>query len=158
DAVVMAAAVADFRPAERSVTKIKKDGSKPAPIGLVPNPDILAELSVRRNAAAAPGAPGALPAGLGPRPVIVGFAAETEPDLAESRVKLARKGCDLLVVNRVGNGLAFGTSDNEAVVVGADGSQTEIARVPKEVLADTVWDLVASRLRSRVASPGPSRR
>ena len=158
DAVVMAAAVADFRPAERSDTKIKKDGSEPAPIGLVPNPDILAELSARRNAAAAPGAPGALPAGLGPGQVIVGFAAETEPDLAESRAKLARKGCDLLVVNRVGNGLAFGTSDNEAVVVGADGSQTEIARVPKEVLADTVWDLVASRLRSRVALPGPSRR
>ena len=155
DAVVMAAAVADFRPAERSDTKIKKDGSEPAPIGLVPNPDILAELSVRRNAAAAPGA---LPAGLGPGQVIVGFAAETEPDLAESRVKLARKGCDLLVVNRVGNGLAFGTSDNEAVVVGADGSQTEIARVPKEVLADTVWDLVASRLRSKVALRGPSRR
>ena len=158
DAVVMAAAVADFRPAERSDTKIKKDGSEPAPIGLVPNPDILAELSARRNAAAAPGAPGALPAGLGPGQVIVGFAAETEPDLAESRAKLARKGCDLLVVNRVGNGLAFGTSDNEAVVVGADGSQTEIARVPKEVLADAVWDLVASRLRSRVALRGPSRR
>jgi len=155
DAVVMAAAVADFRPAERSDTKIKKDGSEPAPIGLVPNPDILAELSVRRNAAAAPGT---LPAGLGPGQVIVGFAAETEPDLAESRVKLARKGCDLLVVNRVGSGLAFGTSDNEAVVVGADGSQTEIARVPKEVLADTVWDLVASRLRSRVPLRGPSRR
>ncbi len=158
NAVVMAAAVADFRPAERSDTKIKKDGSEPAPIGLVPNPDILAELSARRNAAVADAAPGALPAGPGPGQVIVGFAAETAPDLAESRVKLARKGCDLLVVNRVGNGLAFGTSDNEAVVVGADGSQTEIARVPKEVLADTVWDLVASRLRSRVALPGPSRR
>jgi phosphopantothenoylcysteine decarboxylase/phosphopantothenate--cysteine ligase len=153
DAVVMAAAVADFRPAERSDRKIKKDGSEPAPIGLVPNPDILAELSVRRNAAAAPGA---LPAGLGPGQVIVGFAAETEPDLAESRIKLARKGCDLLVVNRVGNGLAFGTSDNEAVVVGADGSQTEIPQVPKDVLADTVWDLVASRLRSKVALRGPS--
>jgi phosphopantothenoylcysteine decarboxylase / phosphopantothenate---cysteine ligase len=158
DAVVMAAAVADFRPAERSDTKMKKDGSVPAPIGLVPNPDILAELSVRRKAAVAPGGPGTLPAGLGPGQVIVGFAAETEPDLAESRVKLARKGCDLLVVNRVGSGLAFGTSDNEAVVVGADGSQTEIARVPKEVLADTVWDLVASRLRSRVALPRPYRR
>ncbi len=159
DAVVMAAAVADFRAAERSDTKIKKDGSEPAPIGLVPNPDILAELSARRNAVAVPGVPGvpgALPAQPGPGQVIVGFAAETEPDLAESRAKLARKGCDLLVVNRVGNGLAFGTSDNEAVVVGADGSQTEIARVPKEVLADTVWDLVASRLRPKVALPGPS--
>jgi phosphopantothenoylcysteine decarboxylase / phosphopantothenate---cysteine ligase len=159
DAVVMAAAVADFRPARRSDSKIKKDGSEPAPIGLVPNPDILAELSARRTAPAAaraPGAPAAPPAGPGPGPVIVGFAAETEPDLAESRAKLARKGCDLLVVNRVGNGLAFGTSDNEAVVVGADGSQAEIARVPKEVLADTVWDLVASRLRPKAALPGPS--
>ena len=110
---------------------------------------------VVRAAQCGPAAPGALPAGLGPGQVIVGFAAETEPDLAGSRVKLARKGCDLLVVNRVGNGLAFGTSDNEAVVVGADGSQTEIARVPKEVLADTVWDLVAPRLRSKVALRGP---
>jgi len=159
DAVVMAAAVADFRPAERSGSKIKKDGSQPAPIGLVPNPDILAELSARRAAAAGPpGAPAGRPAGLGPGQVIVGFAAETEPDLAGSRAKLARKGCDLLVVNRVGNGLAFGTSDNEAVVVGADGSQTEIPRVPKEVLADIVWDLVASRLRSTVALRGLSRR
>jgi phosphopantothenoylcysteine decarboxylase/phosphopantothenate--cysteine ligase len=160
DAVVMAAAVADFRPAERSGTKIKKNDSEPAPIGLVRNPDILAELSARRNAAAgapgAPGPPGALPAALGPGQVIVGFAAETELDPAGIQAKLARKGCDLLVVNQVGNGLAFGTSDNAAVVVGADGSQTEIARAPKEVLADTVWDLVAPRLRSQVALRGPS--
>jgi phosphopantothenoylcysteine decarboxylase / phosphopantothenate---cysteine ligase len=133
DAVVMAAAVADFRPAARQGTKIKKDGSAtavPAPIELVQNPDILAGLSARR-------APGQ---------VVVGFAAETELDLAESRAKLARKGCDLLVVNRVGGGLAFGTPDNEAVVLGADGSRTEIARGPKEVLADRVWDLVGARL------------
>jgi phosphopantothenoylcysteine decarboxylase / phosphopantothenate---cysteine ligase len=158
DAVVMAAAVADFRPVTRSGTKIKKDNSEPAPIGLVRNPDILAELSARRHAA---GSSGTLPAAAGPGAagpgqVVVGFAAETELDLAESRAKLAGKGCDLLVVNRVGNGLAFGTSDNEAVVVGADGSQTEIPRAPKEVLADTVWDLVAPRLRSKVALPGPS--
>ena len=66
DAVVMAAAVADFRPAERSDTKIKKDGSGPAPIGLVPNPDILAELSVRRNAAGRPGRPARSRPGWGP--------------------------------------------------------------------------------------------
>ncbi len=147
DAVVMAAAVADFRPEVRSEAKIKKDGSQPAPIILIQNPDILAELSARRSAAAglpyppheagappapheagaapaphgagAPPAPheaGALPGASRPGQVIVGFAAETELDLASSRAKLARKGCDLLVVNRVGNGLAFGTSDNEAVV------------------------------------------
>ena len=150
DAVVMAAAVADFRPAVRSDAKVKKDGSAPAPIHLVQNPDILAELSARRGAGPARRRRARTPA-RGPRPgqVIVGFAAETELDLDGSRAKLARKGCDLLVVNRVGNGLAFGTSDNEAVVLGADGSQTHIARAAKEVLADAVWDLVASRLRHR---------
>jgi len=129
DAVVMAAAVADFRPADRQPAKIKKDGSAPAPIELVQNPDILAELSARRP----------------PGQLVVGFAAETQLDLAASRAKLARKGCDLLVVNRVGDGLAFGTPDNEAVVVAADGSSTEITRAPKEVLADRVWDLVVDR-------------
>jgi phosphopantothenoylcysteine decarboxylase/phosphopantothenate--cysteine ligase len=137
DAVVMAAAVADFRPAARSDSKIKKNDSEPEPIRLVRNPDILAELSARRGAATGPGGTGQ---------VIVGFAAETEPDLAESQAKLARKGCDLLVVNRVGQGLAFGTPDNEALVVGADGTQTKISRGPKGALADTVWDLVAARL------------
>ncbi len=132
DAVVMAAAVADFRPATRQGAKIKKDAADdvPAPIELVRNPDILAELSARR-------APGQ---------VVVGFAAETELNLAGSRAKLARKGCDLLVVNRVGGGLAFGTPDNEAIVLGADGSQTEITKVAKDVLADQVWDLVRARL------------
>jgi phosphopantothenoylcysteine decarboxylase / phosphopantothenate---cysteine ligase len=133
DAVVMAAAVADFRPATRQDAKIKKDAAAddvPAPIELVRNPDILAELSARR-------APGQ---------VVVGFAAETELDLDGSRAKLARKGCDLLVVNRVGGGLAFGTPDNEAIVLGSDGSQTEITKVAKDVLADQVWDLVRARL------------
>jgi phosphopantothenoylcysteine decarboxylase / phosphopantothenate---cysteine ligase len=133
DALVMAAAVADFRPAARQEAKIKKDTTAegvPAPIELVRNPDILAELSARRASGQ----------------VVVGFAAETELDLAESRAKLARKGCDLLVVNRVGNGLAFGTADNEAIVLGADGSQTEITKVAKDVLADRVWDLVLAQL------------
>jgi phosphopantothenoylcysteine decarboxylase/phosphopantothenate--cysteine ligase len=133
DAIVMAAAVADFRPATRQEAKIKKDTAAdgvPAPIELVRNPDILAELSARRATGQ----------------VVVGFAAETELDLAESRAKLVRKGCDLLVVNRVGNGLAFGTPDNEAVVLGADGSHTQIGRVAKDVLADQVWDLVLARL------------
>ena len=131
DAVVMAAAVADFRPATRHPSKIKKTGAVPEPITLTENPDVLAGLSARR------GHPGQ---------VVVGFAAETEDLLANGRAKLARKGCDLLVVNQVGGGLAFGTSDNEAVVLGADGSVTEIPRGRKEALADAVWDLVAGRL------------
>lgn len=135
DAVVMAAAVADFRPAARSGSKIKKSSAEPEPIHLVKNPDILAELGERRREGGAPY----------PR-VIVGFAAETDDVLANGRAKLARKGCDLLVVNQVGEGLAFGTPDNAAVVLGAEGERVEIPRGPKEDLADVVWDLVARRL------------
>ena len=131
DAVVMAAAVADYRPETRSDSKIKKSGGAPPPLHLVQNPDILAELSGHR---AQPGQ------------VIVGFAAETGDVLANGRAKLAAKGCDLLVVNQVGGGLAFGTTDNEAVVLAADGSETPVPRGPKEVLADVIWDLVVSRL------------
>ncbi|QUI30734.1 bifunctional phosphopantothenoylcysteine decarboxylase/phosphopantothenate--cysteine ligase CoaBC [Streptomyces alfalfae] len=132
DAVVMAAAVADFRPETYAAGKIKKkDGEEPAPIALVRNPDILAEIAGER-----------------PRPgqVIVGFAAETDAVLANGRAKLARKGCDLLVVNEVGERKTFGAEENEAVVLGADGSETPVPHGPKEALADTVWDLVARRL------------
>ncbi len=77
----------------------------------------------------------------------MGFAAETHDVLAAGQAKLAAKGCDLLVVNQVGNGLAFGVSTNEAVVLAADGSQTLVPHGPKESLADVVWDLVAARLK-----------
>ncbi len=133
DVVVMAAAVADYRPATRHEGKIKKDGQPPEPLRLVENPDILAALAAQRD-------PG------GTRPVLVGFAAETDTSEQAARAKLARKGCDLLVVNAVGNGLGFGTPDNEAVVYGADGSATRIARGPKEALANVVWDLAADNL------------
>ncbi len=131
DAVVMAAAVADYRPVTRSDSKIKKDAGPPEPIGLVENPDILADLSARR-----------------PRDgqVIVGFAAETDPDIEAARAKLKRKGCDLLVLNQVGGGLGFGTPDNEAVILGADQSRTEVPRGTKSALAQVVWDLVTARL------------
>ncbi|TGB12958.1 bifunctional phosphopantothenoylcysteine decarboxylase/phosphopantothenate--cysteine ligase CoaBC [Streptomyces sp. MZ04] len=132
DAVVMAAAVADFRPETYATGKIKKkDGQEPAPIALVRNPDILAEIAADR-----------------PRPgqVVVGFAAETDDVLANGRAKLERKGCDLLVVNEVGERKTFGSEENEAVVLGADGSETPVPYGPKEALADTVWDLVAERL------------
>ncbi len=133
DAVVMAAAVADYRPQSRSDQKIKKAGTAPEPLALVENPDILRELASGR------------PAGQ----VIVGFAAETEDIVRHGRAKLSAKEADLLVVNRVGPGIAFGTDDNEALVLAADGSSTPIPRGPKDVLADVVWDLVAARL------PGP---
>ena len=135
DAVVMAAAPADFRPASATDVKIKKadDGSAPD-IPLVQNPDILAELSAHR-----------------PRPdlVVVGFAAETGDEhgtvLDHARAKLARKGCDLLVVNDVSGGKVFGSPDNEAVVLDKDGGATGVPRGSKAELAHVVWDRVASR-------------
>ncbi|TDC88927.1 bifunctional phosphopantothenoylcysteine decarboxylase/phosphopantothenate--cysteine ligase CoaBC [Actinomadura sp. 7K507] len=130
DAVVMAAAVADFRPSGYQGSKIKKtEGGEPEPIRLVKNPDILAELGETRH----------------PGQVIVGFAAETENVLDNGRAKLARKRSDLLVVNQVGEDLTFGRPDNAAVILGADGSQTEVPRGAKEALAEIVWDLVAAR-------------
>jgi len=63
------------------------------------------------------------------------------------RAKLARKGCDLLVVNDVSGGKAFESTENAAVVLADDGTSTEVPHGPKEVLADTIWDLVAPRLR-----------
>jgi phosphopantothenoylcysteine decarboxylase/phosphopantothenate--cysteine ligase len=137
DAVVMAAAPADFRPTARSDAKIKKadDGSSP-PILLEQNPDILAELSRDR---ARDGS------------VIVGFAAETGDEtggvMEHGRAKLARKGCDLLVVNDVSGGKVFGSTENEAVVLAADGGTTPVPRGSKAVLSHVIWDLVAARLR-----------
>jgi phosphopantothenoylcysteine decarboxylase / phosphopantothenate---cysteine ligase len=141
DAVVMAAAVADFRPVGRSGSKIKKSGAAPEPLQLAENPDVLRTLATHRTR---------------PDQVIVGFAAETEDILRNGQAKLAAKGCDLLVVNQVGGGLAFGTSDNEAVVLGADGSQTPVPRGPKEILADIVWDLVAARLKPALGPGAPA--
>ncbi|WP_433191037.1 bifunctional phosphopantothenoylcysteine decarboxylase/phosphopantothenate--cysteine ligase CoaBC [Actinoallomurus sp. CA-150999] len=132
DAVVMAAAVADFRPAGYHDVKIKKtDTDEPAPIALVKNPDILVELVAARR----------------PHQVIVGFAAETNDVLRNGREKLARKGCDLLVVNEVGERLTFGAPDNAAVILSADGTSVDVPRGSKEDLADEVWDQVTGRLQ-----------
>ncbi|MFE5937839.1 bifunctional phosphopantothenoylcysteine decarboxylase/phosphopantothenate--cysteine ligase CoaBC [Streptomyces sp. NPDC056470] len=134
DAVVMAAAVADFRPAVYAPGKIKKRDDVEAPVvELVRNPDILAEISADRAL---------------PDQVIVGFAAETDDVLANGREKLRRKGCDLLVVNEVGERKTFGSEENEAVILASDGSDTPVPYGPKEALAEKVWDLVAPRLRS----------
>jgi phosphopantothenoylcysteine decarboxylase/phosphopantothenate--cysteine ligase len=136
DAVVMAAAPADFRPLDVSGTKIKKsdDGSTPQ-IRLTQNPDILAGLASERP---------------NDHIVVVGFAAETG-DAAGSvmdhaRAKLARKGCDLLVVNDVGGGAVFGSEDNEAVVLAQDGSAVSVPLGSKSALAHVIWDRVADLL------------
>jgi phosphopantothenoylcysteine decarboxylase/phosphopantothenate--cysteine ligase len=137
DAVVMAAAPADFRPTSVSDAKIKKsdDGSAPS-VELEQNPDILHELSTHRSRAGQ---------------LVVGFAAETGDatgsvlDLA--RAKLARKGCDLLVVNDVSGGAVFGSADNEVVILAADGGSRDVPRGSKTQVAHAIWDEVASRLQ-----------
>ncbi len=136
DVVVMAAAPADFRPVGTSEAKIKKatDGSAPV-IELVQNPDILAEISHSRSR---------------PDSVIVGFAAETGDDtgsvLELAAAKLRRKGCDLLVVNDVSGGAVFGSDDNQAVILGADGSTYDVPTGTKLALAHVIWDRVVRLL------------
>jgi phosphopantothenoylcysteine decarboxylase / phosphopantothenate---cysteine ligase len=132
DVVVMAAAVADFRPMTPAGYKIKKSSAEPEPITLAKNPDVLAELVAARR----------------PGQLLVGFAAETGDDtgsvLEHGRAKLARKGCDLLVVNAVGEGRAFGQADNAAVILGADGAERTVEFGPKALLAASIWDAVSS--------------
>jgi phosphopantothenoylcysteine decarboxylase/phosphopantothenate--cysteine ligase len=135
DVVVMAAAVADFRPAEAGEHKIKKsaDGTVP-PLALVQNPDVLAELAADR-----------------PRPgqLVVGFAAETgDADgdvLHHGRAKALRKGADLLAVNAVGDGRGFGTSDNALTILDATGEVVLSAEGSKADVSDRLWDAVAAR-------------
>lgn len=100
------------------------------------NPDVLAEVSADR---ARDGQ------------VVVGFAAETDDVLANGRAKLRRKGCDLLVVNEVGEAKTFGSEENEAVILASDGSETQVPYGPKESLAELVWDQVAARFPARRA-------
>ncbi len=145
DAVIMAAAVADFRPASNSDTKIKSAGFwKRADAGSIPlvrNPDILAQLGAARV-----DDPAAGPA------VLVGFAAETGDPVAEARRKLRAKKCDLVVGNQVGRDRVFGLDQTEAVLVErrAGDSPSVSRREPesKRSLAEAVCDVVARRLAS----------
>jgi phosphopantothenoylcysteine decarboxylase/phosphopantothenate--cysteine ligase len=131
DAVVMAAAPADFRPASYSSEKIKKtDGAQPAAIELATNPDIVAELGRRKP----------------DTQVLVAFAAETADGLAHAKEKLVRKRADLIVCNMVGPDKVFGQDVNTATVLDADGGQFDLGVRPKDDLADEVWDLVVARL------------
>ncbi|GAA2163354.1 bifunctional phosphopantothenoylcysteine decarboxylase/phosphopantothenate--cysteine ligase CoaBC [Pedococcus bigeumensis] len=138
DVVVMAAAVADFRPAHYTEAKIKKthdpDDPEAAPtIELVRNPDVLAGLVEARGEEATP--------------VIVGFAAETGDEqggvLEHGRQKLLRKGCDLLVVNEVGVDKTFGRDDNTVHILRQGSSHVvDAGPASKEVVAAAVWDAV----------------
>jgi len=140
DAVVMAAAPADFRPAEPLSHKIKKQPGAAVPVlALVETVDVLAGLVAERDGAE--------------RPVLVGFAAETgDADatvLEHARAKLARKGCDLLVVNDVSGGAVFGADDNQVVIVSAavGAEDVVVPRASKRAIAHAVWDQVAMLLQ-----------
>lgn len=145
DVLLMAAAVADFRPADYAAAKIKKTDDVDAPtITLTRNPDILAE-TVR-----------ARPARGGPT-VIVGFAAETGDGATDplelAQTKLLRKGCELLVLNRVGEGLVFGRDSTEIHVLASFGVQGVLGDVEpahvvgtKREAADAVVDRAARLL------------
>lgn len=135
DVVIMAAAVADFRPAAVRAHKIKKDGKAPAPIDLEPTVDVLAEL------VADPARPGQ---------VVVGFAAETGDGAAtvleHGQEKARRKGAHLLAVNAVGDGRGFGVDHNEVTVLDARGGVVAHAAGSKDEVADALWDAVVELL------------
>lgn len=137
DVVVMAAAVADFRPASVPGHKIKKIAGQAAPtITLVENPDILAELAHDR---------------LRSGQVVVGFAAETGDQqndvVALGRVKALRKGADLLVVNDVSDGKGFGSPDNAVHILDGSGAVVSEMHGTKRAVADGILDAVTSLLR-----------
>ena len=136
DVVIKAAAVADFRPTEVSGSKLKKgSGSEPAEIRLQRNPDILADLVSARGS-------GDVPADC----VLVGFAAETGDSsgsvLEHGRAKLARKKCDLLVVNEVGRDTTFGRDDNAGWILDSEGGEFRVERASKDLLAGRLLDAV----------------
>jgi phosphopantothenoylcysteine decarboxylase/phosphopantothenate--cysteine ligase len=135
DAIVMAAAIADYKPKSTHSSKMKKsdDGSSPT-IELVRTTDILADLVTHRNTSH-------------PDQLIVGFAAETGDDhgsvLEHGIAKLQRKGCDLLVINEVGPNLAFGMDDNEVTILTREpASQTKVSKTSKTQIAHAIWDAV----------------
>lgn len=136
DAVVMVAAVADYRVAEVADRKLSKEDGPLQTLALVPNDDILAGLVSERAAGQ----------------TVVGFAAETpddEADLLErGRRKRRRKGVDLLAVNEVGWNAGFESSDNRVIVLGADDEVVAEASGTKRAVADAVWDAVA-KVRGR---------
>jgi phosphopantothenoylcysteine decarboxylase/phosphopantothenate--cysteine ligase len=133
DALVMAAAPADFKPERMAEQKIKKSTS-PESLSLAPTRDILASTVPCRRTGA----------------VVVGFALETENLLASARQKLESKALDLIVANRAGEeGSAFGADTNRVTIIGRDGAAEELSLRPKSEVADAILDRVEALLRGR---------
>ncbi|MCQ4166016.1 bifunctional phosphopantothenoylcysteine decarboxylase/phosphopantothenate--cysteine ligase CoaBC [Tahibacter sp. P2K] len=134
DVYVAAAAVGDFRPTEVAAHKIKKRGDGGLSLELTQNPDILADV-----------------ADLPQRPLLVGFAAETENVEAYARAKLERKRLDLIAANQVGGGLGFEVEDNSLTLISADGIR-HLPTAPKRELARQLVGVIAERLAGRAAA------
>lgn len=144
DTVIMAAAVADFRPAQPSQHKLKKRHRPITRLDLTPTDDILEELGERRTTQ-----------------VLVGFAAETEDLLAHAKEKLHAKHVDLLVANDVSAaGSGFGSDTNRVVLLAADGESEELPLLPKRDVADRILDriLTVPTTRRTTKPAGRSRR
>jgi phosphopantothenoylcysteine decarboxylase/phosphopantothenate--cysteine ligase len=143
DVLLMAAAVADFRPANPAERKLKKDAGPPR-IDVEPTVDVLSALAARRRAGQ----------------VIVGFAAEDgEGALDYARGKLERKGLDAVVVNDIARpGIGFDAAENEVTILTVDGGEREVARTSKEAVAAAVLDevqrLVSPRAQPKEATGG----
>jgi phosphopantothenoylcysteine decarboxylase / phosphopantothenate---cysteine ligase len=139
DAVVMAAAVADFRPRARAAGKLsRRDAGAGLTLELTAVPDLLAGLVQARNARQTG------------RPFLIGFAAELAAGTtleARAAGKLREKGCDAIVANDVSApGIGFDADDNAVTVMFADGSRVDVPRASKRAVADQLWGLFASRL------------
>lgn len=133
DAIVMAAAVSDYRPSEIAPQKLKKE-HKGHTVTLEPNPDILAGLGKNRQ----------------PGQVLVGFAAETQNLIENARDKLARKNLDFIVANNLNEeGSGFGYDTNLVTILDSEGNTTQLSPMTKEQVAGEVWDRVEILLAGR---------
>ena len=127
DLLVMAAAVADARPAQVGAEKLKKDSYRE--ISLVENPDLVAQISQQKR-----------------KQIIVGFAAETSLNVAEANRKLIAKGLDLIYLNDVSTGEIFGSDSTQGVFITSDGKEIPVGRSNKATLASQLLDLVIDKL------------
>ena len=127
DLLVMAAAVADARPAQVGTEKLKKDSYRE--ISLVENPDLVAQISQQKQ-----------------RQVIVGFAAETSLNVAEATRKLLAKGLDLIYLNDVSTGEIFGSDSTQGVFVTSEGKEIPVSKSNKATLANQLLDLIKDKL------------
>jgi phosphopantothenoylcysteine decarboxylase/phosphopantothenate--cysteine ligase len=127
DLLVMAAAVADARPAQVGAEKLKKDSYRE--ISLVENPDLVAQISQQKR-----------------NQIIVGFAAETSLNVAEAKRKLLAKGLDLIYLNDVSTGEIFGSDSTQGVFITADSKEIPVGKSNKATLAAQLLDLVIDKL------------